>query len=453
MTKRLPRVFLFLCSLRCNISSLHKNKSKVPNKELSSKQTMVVLYIQNDAHRKNCSSDIDTYIEKIANIKGAVLHKTRPIIQQTTQSMEFLVQHMVAAIKRAVQSMGSTKRKTQLPSHHNGIVQSNTKSVRYLLQDELLGKGHYGKVVGAKKEVQQDKWLRWITGFKYAYSDVAIKMQPSHRPGHTRHESRLNIECDILRRFGHHTNIIGFIESIHAPVWSPDKVYIVMEQASVDVLTFLKMFKKPDAAQSDLPQQIMLGLLSALDYLHNAGIAHCDVKLENILIQSSCFAASKTIHPTSRIEASAIRLCDFGLAREATDFPGYEIYSRGEEHDKQGWSNDDRKQVLVESVQGSSGYMAPEVLSKQRRKMRQPYEARRADMYSTGCVLFATVFWRMYSRKSWKCKKLLFEDQSEMPERHSVGILLQSLLRTEPCARISAANALKHSWFQYAKSK
>ena len=45
-------------------------------------------------------------------------------------------------------------------------------------------------------------------------------------------------------------------------------------------------------------------ILHALDYIHKAGIIHCDIKLENILLQSSD-------EPT---EYPIAKLCDFGLA-------------------------------------------------------------------------------------------------------------------------------------------
>lgn len=407
--------------------------------------------------RSTDTTDTDSGYNKDSTVKGTVLLlKARSMTLRVTQTIEAQLTKKLSttAKARAVQSMSTTWcSKTHLASHriqHDDTVWSERGSVRYLLHDEL-GKGTFGQVVRAQKEELRHSCSH--RGCRYEYTDVAIKIQPSRRQNDPIYTDRLKLECEILRRFGHHTNIIGLVEVIHTTCF-PCKVYIVMEKASTDLFTLLTK-SNAFAAQADLPQQIMIGLLTAVAYLHEAGIAHRDIKLENILIQCSCLSLSHQIHPGGRIEACAVRLCDFGLASEARYYPGYRYSSRSHvgQYDKRGWFQDGGKEVLAWGTQGTPRYQSPELLSKQRRKMKRPFEARRADMYSTGCLLYVIIFRKYYDRKSWRCKRLLFEDESEMPEKHRVGILLQSLLRTEPCARISAAAALKHSWFQHTKSK
>ena len=170
------------------------------------------------------------------------------------------------------------------------VIQSETTTaVRYFLRDEI-GQGGFGQVVGAKMfvetkgEAAPHKWLDHGLCQQLNSRDVAIKIQPRHHPTDRhpeRHTKRLKTECNLLQRFGHHPNIIGFVEAID----TPDRVYIVMEKASMDVYRMLKDHKKTVKAQPDFHQQVMRGLLAGLGYLHNAGIAHGDIKLTNILLQ------------------------------------------------------------------------------------------------------------------------------------------------------------------------
>lgn len=44
-------------------------------------------------------------------------------------------------------------------------------------------------------------------------------------------------------------------------------------------------------------------MLCCLNFIHNAGLIHRDIKTENILVDDSCVT----------------KLCDFGLARVCTD--------------------------------------------------------------------------------------------------------------------------------------
>jgi serine/threonine protein kinase len=86
-------------------------------------------------------------------------------------------------------------------------------------------------------------------------------------------------------------------------------------------------------------------LVSALEHCHNQGIAHRDIKLENVLFDKNF----------------NIKLIDFGFATRCGD-PG-------------------KKLVLTSSV-GTRGFMAPEVL------LRKPYCGQEADVFSLGVVLF-----------------------------------------------------------------
>lgn len=51
-------------------------------------------------------------------------------------------------------------------------------------------------------------------------------------------------------------------------------------------------------------QSYALDILEALDYIHSQGVIHCDMKLQNLLVQI----------PDYQEEFPVVKICDFGLA-------------------------------------------------------------------------------------------------------------------------------------------
>ncbi|CAD5124339.1 unnamed protein product [Dimorphilus gyrociliatus] len=106
-----------------------------------------------------------------------------------------------------------------------------------------------------------------------------------------------------------HPHIIGLIES-----FTPDSglelfnnVYIVTEYIGKDLEQALKKVGKYDETDA---LKIIGQVLSALAYLHSAGILHRDLKPSNIAISDNCY----------------VKLLDFGLSRtSASEMSGYVI--------------------------------------------------------------------------------------------------------------------------------
>lgn len=85
-----------------------------------------------------------------------------------------------------------------------------------------------------------------------------------------------------------------------------------------------------------------LQLLNALEYIHNKGISHCDIKLENILLD----------------ERFNLKLADFGFSS---------------------------KKSTNTTFKGSGEYMAPEIYSE------QGYHGHVVDLFAAGVLLFIMV--------------------------------------------------------------
>ena len=88
----------------------------------------------------------------------------------------------------------------------------------------------------------------------------------------------------------------------------------------------------------------------ALQYIHSLGVAHRDLKLENILVDS---------------KSGVVKICDFGFCRA--------VNSSGD---------------LSETFCGSKPYASPQIL------LAQPYSVFSADIWALGVSLLVLGFWK-----------------------------------------------------------
>ena len=119
--------------------------------------------------------------------------------------------------------------------------------------------------------------------------------------------------------------------------------YIVMEY--VKGQTLRDIIKVNGALSQRDCEQVLLGVLNALDYSHRMGIIHRDIKPGNIMIS----------------EQGVVKVMDFGIARALDDSAATMTQSQG--------------------VVGTAQYLSPE-------QARGETVDMRSDLYSAGCVLY-----------------------------------------------------------------
>ncbi|OZG61466.1 serine/threonine protein kinase [Bifidobacterium lemurum] len=119
--------------------------------------------------------------------------------------------------------------------------------------------------------------------------------------------------------------------------------YIVMEYVKGQTLRDVIKVNGP-LSQRDA-EQVMVGVLSALEYSHRMGIIHRDIKPGNIMIS----------------EQGMVKVMDFGIARALDDSAATMTQSQG--------------------VVGTAQYLSPE-------QARGETVDMRSDLYSAGCVLY-----------------------------------------------------------------
>ncbi|KAH8066940.1 serine/threonine kinase [Aureococcus anophagefferens] len=238
---------------------------------------------------------------------------------------------------------------------------------------------------------------------------------------------RVNMEVLAMRRC-RHAGICRIYDVLH----SPSSVYLVMEMAGRDLFTFLDGY--PDGCPEPIIKQVMRILAVGLRHCHNAGVAHRDVKPENILVVGE---------PHEWDEASEtkgiVKICDFGLCADI------EVSSK-----------------LTDFV-GSPGFFAPELM------MRQRYDGPLADAWSMGAVMvemflghrvFETIWCPPYESLSdvaaFSCgiaeavARVKLGTAKSVPSE-PVRKMFELLLQIEPERRSSVDVVCKSSWFELLK--
>ena len=153
-------------------------------------------------------------------------------------------------------------------------------------------------------------------------------------------------------------------------------------------------------------QTLSTQLIDAVQFLHQQGIVHRDIKPNNILLTTGW---------------TSIKLCDFGLATT--------------------WNYGDE---LLTSVTGTPNYVAPEVL---RKKKNRGY-TNLVDCWSTGCTIYFMFTGHSLYRVTHGDRKALFtairkQCLPTLPT-NCVGVMrhvLEGLLQKDPIMRLSASQA------------
>jgi protein kinase D len=132
----------------------------------------------------------------------------------------------------------------------------------------------------------------------------------------------LKSEVAILQNIDH----CGIIK-LESMFETKDKIFVVMEKMNGDMLEMI-LSQATGKLDERATKFLILQILSALRYLHSRGIAHCDLKPENVLLSDLGNKFPQT------------KLCDFGYARFIGDAQ------------------------FRKTIVGTPAYLAPEVLQK-----------------------------------------------------------------------------------------
>ncbi|KAH9119502.1 hypothetical protein LEN26_011613 [Aphanomyces euteiches] len=160
-----------------------------------------------------------------------------------------------------------------------------TVSERYRMI-KVVGKGTYGVVIAAS-DVQH--------GGTFAIKKIGQFMR------HPKVAMLAFREIQLMNKLGAHPCIMG-IHELQRPLSFDmfDDLYIVQPLMETDLC---RVIHSKEHMSDEHIQYFMYQLLCGIQYVHSANVLHRDLKPSNILVNSDC----------------SIKICDFGLARFATD--------------------------------------------------------------------------------------------------------------------------------------
>eukprot|EP01129_Flabellula_baltica_P017016 TRINITY_DN929_c0_g1_i4.p1 TRINITY_DN929_c0_g1~~TRINITY_DN929_c0_g1_i4.p1 ORF type:complete len:602 (+),score=118.05 TRINITY_DN929_c0_g1_i4:28-1806(+) len=189
---------------------------------------------------------------------------------------------------------------------------------RYTLGDKI-GHGAFATV---------HRTTNKATGEEFAVKMIDISQ-------HSKNElKKLKREIEIMTKL-ESEYIIGLQETFY----DDDNMFIVLELAKSELFDFVV---ERDHLSEDQTREIIKQLLKGVDHMHRRGVAHRDLKLENILVTD--------------LEKLTIKISDFGLSKEFS-----------------------KSQLLTAC--GTPEYVAPEVL------LSKPYD-QSADIWSIGVITY-----------------------------------------------------------------
>ncbi|KAL3232208.1 Serine/threonine-protein kinase KIN4 [Nakaseomyces bracarensis] len=221
-------------------------------------------------------------------------------------------------------------------------------------------------------------------------------------------ETKIYREINALKHLSH-PNIVKLEEVLQNSKY----IGIVLEYASGG--EFYKYIQKKRRLKEQTACRLFSQLISAVHYIHSKGLVHRDLKLENLLLDN---------------EENLI-ITDFGFVNEFV-----------------------RQNGLMKTSCGSPCYAAPELVISSR-----PYDARKADTWSCGVILFAML-----------AGYLPWDDDEKNPDGHDISRLydyiinsplkfpeyispvprdlLRRILVIDAKKRISIRMIAKHQWLQ-----
>ena len=256
----------------------------------------------------------------------------------------------------------------------------------FYLVGRVLGKGTFGKVN--------------LAVHKLSGKLVAIKSLHKNYLTNLKNNERFKNEIEILRNLKHR-NILRLYETFS----TENYLVLVMELCSGgDLLSYVRKRRK---VPEELAKITFRQIIDGLKYCHSKGIIHCDIKLENILLD----------------EYGHVKIGDFGVSKKV---------------DKGKW--------LIGKC-GTPIYIAPEVLDD-----AEGYEGEKIDIWSAGVLLYAMVYgdFPFKANNIPELEKVILAGKYKLTSAVSSELndLLMRVLKSDPSERVTIPELLTHPWIQ-----
>lgn len=264
----------------------------------------------------------------------------------------------------------------------------------YDMRSEVLGQGAFAIVKKALERSTGNWYAVKIIDKKKVMTGVAVER-----------------EIDILKKINHEY-VVGLKDFYE----DDNNYYLIMDLVSGgDLMDFVT---QNGAIPEDAAREITRQVLSAVEYVHSCGISHRDIKPDNILI--------------SQDEPVVVKVSDFGLAK---------ISKSGSQ---------------LRTFCGTLAYLAPEIMSKKHGDNHASTKySNKVDIWSIGCMLYVilTSYLPFSNRTQQELYKSVISGRFAVKPLLNAGVttecirFLYHVLTVNPAKRPSAAQALRHPWF------
>lgn len=275
-------------------------------------------------------------------------------------------------------------------------VKSDAKIEDFYVLGEKIGKGAFSIVYEAVEKSTKDKYAVKVINRKF------IK------------QKLLDREIEIMTKI-RHDNIL-YCKSVFE---TEQQIYLVLELVKGGEL-YDRIVDEGEFTE-DEAREIVIQILSAVEYLHKNNIAHRDLKPENIL----CGSRSEG-YVTGGFRKEMIKVADFGLSKMFDT------------------------EMLISQC-GSPTYVAPEVL------LAIPYD-KSVDMWAIGVITFVMLtgcfpFFEEGNNYKALYQKIInidfsFPDEPELSKE--VKDFISALLVRDPMKRATIDQCKRHSWLKGA---
>jgi len=263
------------------------------------------------------------------------------------------------------------------------------KQINEYLIKYTLGRGSFAKVFMA---------IHQITGVKYALKRFRLKELQRVENG----VSQLEREISVMRHYKH-PNIIKLHEVLFLEEF--DTVYLVLDFA--DAGSLKQLISHPIPVDEKMIRSIFHQILTALNYLHQEGMIHQDIKPSNILLCSN----------------GVSYLADFGV--------GHSIQS-------------------TEMVVGSPAYQAPEALTDGEGEAVSENPVKE-DVWSLGVTLYESLFFKLpfNGETVFEIIRNIRENPLSIPDNASPDVkdVITKMLCIDQDKRLSVQELLNHPYF------
>ena len=278
-------------------------------------------------------------------------------------------------------------------SFERNINYSKNEISQYQIKGKI-GEGMFGKVKLGIHLLTKEK--------------VAIKIFDKGKIKNEKEVEYIEREISILKKLNHYNTI-----KLYNIIQNENFIFLIQEYVpNGELLHFLENPENMNLTENHICK-IYQQIISGIEYLHEIGIAHRDLKLENILLNRD----------------KNIKIIDFGLSNKYNKENG----------------------ELLQSSCGSPCYAAPEMIK------GIQYHGLDTDIWSSGILLYLMLCksFPFNDKNNSKLYQKILSGKFNLPNylSNEAKDLLSKLLKVNPIERIKLDEIKKHPWFNLYNPK